>query len=376
MREVRAFFTLCLILCFPLSIHWFQKNGQWKGSVKTEQGVTIVKNPIEPMFDENILEFKEELLIPESDGKNYIFVKPSSLVVDENNNIYVLDSRGANIKVFNEYGKYLRTFGRKGQGPGELDVPGNLNINKRNEIAVTDAGNRRITFYSLDGKYKRALSTARFPIGKMEIDSKGNIFCIVVKFGEGQRTRELQKFDSDLNYIKTLDYMDTSIEKELGFFMPNQCFTVLKGDLIVYGYPEKDYEIKIFNNKGILIKRIIREYVPDRIPQEEIEFATKRGTSKNDFPIPKYYSPYYYLFGDDNGRIITFTRYKSIEKVIYFDIFSPEGKYLTTTKLKADINVYDCLWKNDKLYTIEKDEDGLPVVKIYQIKWKGSAVGY
>lgn len=358
---------LGLMVSLPPAVHCLSKAEQWKGSIKTEQGVTVVRNPQKPIFEKNIIEFEEELVIPESDGRNYIFVKPVSLALDDNNNIYVVDSREANIKVFNEYGQFLRVFGRKGAGPGELDVPGNLNIYKRNEIAVKDAGNRRITFYSLEGKYKRSLSTARFASGDMKIDSQGNIFCTVVTFRDGQRRRELQKFDSNLNYIKTFDYMDAPAEKELALFMAGPCFAILKGDLIVYGYPEKDYEIKIFNNEGILIKRILREYVPDRIPQQEIDFFTKNPGS---WYIPKYYSPYYGIHIDDEGRIITNARYKLIENIKYFDVFSPEGKYLTTTSLKADFDGYDCVWKNDKLYTMGKDEDGLPEVKIYRIKWK------
>lgn len=367
LKLFRMLLILFLVFSLPMEVFVFAQGEQWRGSVKTEKGVTVVRNPQKPIFDENIIEFEEELVIPESDDKNYIFVKPASLVLDENNNIYVLDIRDANIKVFNEHGRFLLSFGRKGAGPGELDVATCLCIFKRNEIAVKDAGNRRITFYSLAGEYIRSLSTARFASGGMKIDSQGNIFCIVVTFRDGHRRRELQKFDSNLNYIKTFDYMDAPMEKELAFFTAGPCFTILKGDMIAYGYPEKNYEIKIYNNGGTLIKRILREYVPDRIPQEEIEFATK---DTRLFYIPKYYSPYYGIHGDDEGRIITYTRYKLMEKVKYFDVFSLEGKYLTTTKLKADFDAYDCLWKNDKLYTKGKDEDGLPEVKVYRIKWK------
>ena len=357
---------LCLSFFLFTAYFCAKKGEQWKGSVKKEQGVTIVKNPKEPLYDENIFELEEELVIPESDGKNYIFVNPASLVVDKNNNIYVLDSREANIKVFNEHGKFLRTIGSKGHGPGELDVPGPMDMNQ-NEIAVRDAGNRRITFYSLDGEYKRSLSMARSYLGDMKIDSKGNIFGIMNKISNGKRRFELQKFDSELNYMKTFDYIDVPVEKDLALFMAGPCFAILKGDLIAYGFPEKDYDIKIYNNDGTLIKRILREYVPDRIPQEEIESVTKNPRS---FYIPKYYSPYYKIHGDDKGRILTYFRHIRIKNVRYFDIFSPAGKYLTKISLKIDFNPMRCVWKNDRLYTMGNDKGGLPVVRIFHVKYR------
>ncbi|MCG7853829.1 MAG: 6-bladed beta-propeller [Methanosarcinaceae archaeon] len=292
-----------------------------------------------------------------------------SLTLDEDNNIYVLDIRESNIKVFNDQGKFLRSFGRMGAGPGELDGPGDFNIFRRNEIAVKDTRNRRITFYSLGGEYKRSLSTARFNSGKMEIDSKGNIFINVVAFKGDQRRIELQKFDSNLNYIKTFDYRDAPIEKEIAVFYAGPCFAILKGDFIAYGSPEKNYEIKIYDNNGTLIKRILKDCPPERIPQKEINFFFKGRSSRDLFYIPEYYSPYYYIFGDSEGRIITLQRYKLIEKVISFDVFSPEGKHLATKNFEADFYEYGCLWRNNKLYVIGKDKEELPVVKVYQLKW-------
>ena len=117
LKLFRILLILYLVFYIPPAVYGFDQGGQWRGSIKTENGVTVVRNPQKPIFDDNIIEFEEELIIPESDGRNYIFAKLSGLALDENKNIYVLDSRDANIKVFNEHGQYLRSFGRKGAGP-------------------------------------------------------------------------------------------------------------------------------------------------------------------------------------------------------------------------------------------------------------------
>ena len=49
---------------------------------------------------------------------------------DKNNNMYILDEYESTISVFNENGKIVKTFGRKGQGPKEFSRPNTLIIKK------------------------------------------------------------------------------------------------------------------------------------------------------------------------------------------------------------------------------------------------------
>ena len=112
-----------LIMSTPSPAH---AQAEWKGTVVKEGDVTIVKNPKEPLYKTPVLELKEDLSLggPEARG-DYAFGNGIRFVVDEEASIYVLDTQDAHIKVFDKTGKYVRTIGRKGQGPGELSiVPG------------------------------------------------------------------------------------------------------------------------------------------------------------------------------------------------------------------------------------------------------------
>jgi hypothetical protein len=341
-----------------------KKGGQEKNEINN--AVTVIKNPLKPLFNEDILELKEEIIIQNSD-----FARPAGLALDENNNIYVLDTKESNVKVFDENGRFLRIIGRKGHGPGELDGPANISIFGRNEIAILDSGNRRLIFFSLDGEYKRSLSTARLSIGDLKIDSQGNIFCMVMTFRDGRRRHELQKFDSNMNYITTLDYVEVPIDKSISLFVPGPSFVISKEDRIVYGSPENEYEVKLFNNEGKLIRIIRKDYVPIKIPQEEIDYVTRKVPPGIKAFIPEYYSPYFQINEDDEGRIIVFASYQLKRKIYSIDIFNVEGKYFTTKKIKGNLRVDCCIWRKNKLYTIEEDEEsGLPEVKIYRVVWK------
>jgi len=53
-------------------------------------------------------------------------------------------------------------------------------------------------------------------------------------------------------------------------------------------------------------------------------------------------------------------------KTYYYDVFDSEGKYIAKIPLKAR----PIVWKMDKLYTIEEDEEELQIVKRYRVSWK------
>ena len=89
---------------------------------------------------------------------------------------------------------------------------------------------------------------------------------------------------------------------------------------------------------------------------------------KTNIVWPEYYEPFYRFYIDEEGRIIVNTHYRLVgDKENAFDILSPEGKFLATIQLKY---FSTCLWANKRLYAVEEDEGGFPVVKVYRVIWK------
>src|SRR5262245_8515481 len=91
---------------------------------------------------------------PGADGKP-IRYSPTNVAVAPNGDIYVGDGYGSSfINQYSSKGAYIRTFGGKGKGPGELDCPHGLIVDRREgtpTLMVADRGNRRIQVFSLDG---------------------------------------------------------------------------------------------------------------------------------------------------------------------------------------------------------------------------------
>jgi len=171
---------LYLIICFTalLACQKFEE-GKWKGTIEEEDGVAVVKNPGEPMYRKEVVAFEEELSIGESEGPEESLVSNiTSFTVDDEGNVIILDIR-LGIKVFDKNGKYLRSIGRKGQGPGELQGPRNIQFTAQKEIMINDMGGKGLLFFSVEGLFLSEIKNRIFMLNsQILIDERRNIFVL------------------------------------------------------------------------------------------------------------------------------------------------------------------------------------------------------
>lgn len=85
------------------------------------------------------------------------FNKPSAVAIAANGEIFVADGHGGNsnarIVKFSKDGKFIMTWGKKGSGPGELNIPHALAFDSKGRLFVADRGNNRIQIFDQNGKY-------------------------------------------------------------------------------------------------------------------------------------------------------------------------------------------------------------------------------
>jgi hypothetical protein len=85
------------------------------------------------------------------------FNQPSSVIVASNGDIFVGDGHGgdsnARIVKFNKDGKFIKTWGKKGTGPGEFDTPHALAFDSKGRLFVGDRNNNRIQIFDQDGNF-------------------------------------------------------------------------------------------------------------------------------------------------------------------------------------------------------------------------------
>jgi sugar lactone lactonase YvrE len=86
-----------------------------------------------------------------------LFDQPTDVVVAPNGDIFVTESHrnGKNNRVvkFTKQGRFVREWGRKGSGPGELSEPHTIAIDSRGRLFVGDRENNRIQIFDQNGKF-------------------------------------------------------------------------------------------------------------------------------------------------------------------------------------------------------------------------------
>lgn len=107
------------------------------------------------------------------------FNKPSAVGIAPNGDIFVADGHGpgsnARIVKFDKNGKFIKTWGKLGTGPGEFDIPHCLVFDSKGRILVCDRNNNRIQIFDQEGNYISEWKQFSRPSG-IAIDAKGIIY--------------------------------------------------------------------------------------------------------------------------------------------------------------------------------------------------------
>ena len=370
LKQYKIFLIGILILIVGFSISCSQQKTAWQGTSEEVEGVSVVKNPKEPLYGEDAFVLEEELTIGEAEGREeYMFHYIINLAVSDKGEIYVLDNKAQHVKVFDQDGQYLRTIGRPGEGPGEVFQPRSLIYSTQNELII--ANFRNISYFSLGGEYLRSISIAKERILSIDVDNVGNIFAVSLERDKG--VYELKKYDPDLNKQFSIGSSPLPGQETRRTGKRNAFFTILRWDIInadqvVTGYAEDGYILKIFDADGKLTRKIEKDYTPIEISRKDLE--KRKGElpmkMRENIFVPKYFPPFVALKADDEGRIWVVTSKKTADgEKRYIDVFDSEGKYILEVALKATPRLF-----NNKLYMIESDEYDYQYVKRYKVTWK------
>jgi sugar lactone lactonase YvrE len=84
------------------------------------------------------------------------FYQPNDVIVAPSGDIFVSEGHGAGnnrILKFAKDGKFIKSFGKKGSGPGEFDGPHALAFDSRGRLFVGDRNNNRVQVLDQDGKF-------------------------------------------------------------------------------------------------------------------------------------------------------------------------------------------------------------------------------
>jgi sugar lactone lactonase YvrE len=256
---------------------------QWAAIAASSQAV-LVHNTMEEI---NAREGKLHLKLirvwggAEEEDENKFFKTPKAIAVSANKQVYICDQHSHHIKVFDFAGKYLRTIGGKGRGPGDLYGPYNIAFSPDGDLVVNEAGGRRIQWLTPEGKSIRVLKNIFFA-NWMAVTSKNE--PVVYNHKKTFEARKLVSiYDKKGNTVKEIGvYHDQS----KSFFNSEKLRFSIDGSDNIYAANKGTPVIRKYSPEGKLIMAVTFDApfgIPVRISlnpaKDEIENAAEREES-------------------------------------------------------------------------------------------------
>jgi DNA-binding beta-propeller fold protein YncE len=106
------------------------------------------------------------------------FNRPTDIAFAANGDFYVSDGYGnSRVVKFSKDGKFLKTWGKKGTGEGEFNLPHSVAVDKQGRVYVGDRENRRIQIFDAEGKFLNQWKHVGSPWGLYITDDQSIFMC-------------------------------------------------------------------------------------------------------------------------------------------------------------------------------------------------------
>ncbi|MBN1272340.1 MAG: 6-bladed beta-propeller [Candidatus Aminicenantes bacterium] len=367
-RQLLLWFLGCYFFLFFFKFsNLFAENNERKENNFQNTQEIISKNSNNSI---KIRFIKDLLIKPDENSEKTAFHFPGGVEADSKGNIYVLDPYNFRVQIFTSRGDYLKTIGRRGQGPGEFELPLYINIDTLDNIYVFDMLRKTWVVFTSGGIFYKNIRADKniIRVEKICIDSNQNIICGYVPIEGNFEVYKISRFDEKFNLLEDL------YEKEgvLSFmrlqgginiiphrYTPKIIWT-MGDDGIIYVSFNKTYEIEVLSGNGELIHKITRKIQPEKITQKEKNevIGKLRQRFSNDIikqiDFPKMKPPIWHLYIVDNYLYVQKKILRKKNKFL-FDMFEKTGRYVDEVILDFQPMVY----KNNFIYTIRPDFENL-----------------
>ena len=252
--------------------------------VRDSAGVLIAESPLEASGDQWRLQLPPVLRIGRSEGGDDgpdLFGRIMQVVRLSSGDIAVAEGLAGEIRVFDDGGEHLRTFGRRGEGPGEFanlwtiaELPGDT-------IVAIDPRGGRVSLFTSSGTFVRSFLIPRLPgasapnvIGWLD---DGTLLIDALTRSPSRDTRDqsthfLYAVDRDGEVLGTLGELAGQQLGRNGYAMAfsGRAEFAAGGNLAWYGHSSR-FELVGHDRSGS-VRRIVRmDRVPKAVTQAEID---------------------------------------------------------------------------------------------------------
>jgi hypothetical protein len=347
------FFFLPALVYFSAGCGSPSGSSDWAAAVEVADGVRVVRNPQTPRYGEVELDWA----LGGEEDENTRFFRVRAIALDNRGNLYVADAGNHRVQQFDGEGRYKRTFGRKGDGPGEFDFPSRLYVDSRGHVFVNQY--KRLQEFDASGEFISSVAP-EINISSFVVDGDGRVIGCADLRSRDPAVRGIVKLDAGGKVSDTFaEYHDSGIRilttgtrtitiSPNHAYSPRLLFTGLGGGIYVYGYAG-EYELFLIDGTGTAGVRLSKSEAPVPIGREEkavILDRTVEAVKRSRLEVPRkkveeivrfaeFRARFDKLLSDDLRRLYV-QKVRSVlreDEDYLFDVFNDEGYYLYKFRL-------------------------------------------
>lgn len=363
---------------------------EWAGTMDTlPGGQVVVTNPATGVWDSTTAwRVVEELRIGAEDGDGPEVLGQVGLVFeDAGGRIWVLESSEQHFKVFDRQGRFVRTVGRQGGGPGEFAQVAGIAPLPDGRLLVVDPQGARLSYFDTAGTYLTSHTTSGgfsiypWPGG---VDREGFLYHPAPLADNQSGFRfVLLKQDSLFNVIDTLfpprtpgtpDFLE--LRSATGFIRASVPFSpgmqwrlTSEGD--VWLALTGEYTLARLSARGDTLRVVRKPFTATPVSEADkdsavaaLQWFTNQGGRVDRGRIPST-KPALQTFqvAEDGYLWVEATQRDAALTRRAFDIFDPEGRFLGTLRLPFPLSAYPIpQLRGDRLIAVTQDDAGVPYV--------------
>lgn len=361
----------------------------WAGTVDTlPTGQVLVRNPATALWPAGAeWRVREELRIGtvEGDGPD-LFGRVGGLAVDAAGRTYVLEMQAQEIRVFDSAGGHVRTIGRRGGGPGELNQAVFMQFGPDRNLWVVDPQNNRVSVFDTAGTY---LQGHGMPGGFVifpwpgGFDVQGRYYAPVPRPTTGEFRMALARFDAAMRPLDTVDVPTDPVRRERfelrrgnsGWsatvpFTPGFSWQLSPAGTF-WGMFTGEYRLFELSPAGDTLRTITRAFEPLPVTDADMEAARARlawfvreGGQVDWSKIPGT-KPATVDFVVDAAGYAWVTPVTADDEGPVLDVFDPDGRYLGRVALPGRLFGRP-LVLGDRMYAVVQNELEVPFV----VRWR------
>lgn len=334
-----------------------------------------------PVYQSGSGVFETDLSIGNEQDDDYLFFQPFRIDLDGAGNIFVFDFKLRTIREYDPEGRHLRTFGREGEGPGEIGRSlVDMAVTPDGRVVVADYENKRITTFDAEGRYAGDVKfESMVPTIRATPDGGFLVYTMDPSFPDFSRySLRLAKYDASFAHVADVDSQRVVLMEMRSSggtmrsvsipYVDQFTWAMRPGGGVVVSEPG-DYHLRVLTPRLETVAEITRDV--DRVPVTksdrdryvgDMDEGFKDMARESKFPKDK---PYVSDILVDHEGYILVCRYDEDDSNTHYDVFSPDGGFVGAVTLPK-FRKFKVI-RDGFVYGVETFEEELPQVRRWRL---------